>query len=102
MFKNININKTTKTTTTTTTTLITATGIMATTSNTNTNTTSNSKTNNFSEEIKDCLEIDSEDILNLQNNIYKLIIKEKILVKGVSIKKESLEDIFLKEVHKHV
>lgn len=57
MFKNININKTTKTTTTTTTTLITATGIMATTSNTNTNTntntTSNSKTNNFSEEIKD-------------------------------------------------
>ena len=56
----------------------------------------------FSEEIKDCLEIDSEDILNLQNNIYKLIIKEKILVKGVSIKKESLEDIFLKEVHKHV
>ncbi len=55
----------------------------------------------FSERIKDCLEIDGENILELQKNIFSLLSENKISVKCVAVKRESLEDIFLREVEKN-
>ena len=56
---------------------------------------------NFSENIKNCLEIHSEDISKLEKEIFSFLSKKNILVNSVSIKKESLEEIFLKEVKKN-
>lgn len=53
---------------------------------------------NFSEYIENCLEIHSEDIVSLQKDIFKLLTKENVVVNSVSIKKDNLEEIFLKEV----
>lgn len=58
-------------------------------------------THNFSDNIENCLEINSEDIDKLEEDILKLILDNKITVNSISIKKESLEDIFLREVRKN-
>lgn len=55
----------------------------------------------FSEKIQDCLEIDGENIFELQEYIFNLLSKNKISVKCVAVKSESLEDIFLREVEKN-
>ena len=55
----------------------------------------------FSERIKDCLEIDGENIFELEKNIFSLLIKNKIEVKSIAVKSESLEDIFLREVERN-
>lgn len=53
---------------------------------------------NFDENIENCLEIYSEDISKLQKEIFSLLAKKNISVNCIKIKKDSLEDIFLKEV----
>ena len=52
----------------------------------------------FNERIKDCLEIDGENIFELQGELFSLLTDNKIEVKSISIKNESLEEIFLREV----
>lgn len=56
----------------------------------------------FSETIKDCLEIDGEDLLSLESKIFYLLADEKVEVKSIAIKNESLEEIFLREVKNNV
>ena len=55
----------------------------------------------FSENIRDCLEIDGEDVTKMQKDIFALLIENDIGIKGISIKSESLEEIFLREVKKN-
>lgn len=52
----------------------------------------------FSEIIKDCLEIEGEDICKLQKDIFNLLIDNNVFAKCVTMKKENLEEIFLREV----
>lgn len=54
--------------------------------------------NNFSDRIEHCLEINGEDVDKLEMDIFALLKKNKIAVNSISIKKESLEEIFLREV----
>lgn len=54
--------------------------------------------NSFSERVKNCLEIESDDICKCQKDIFTLLAKKNILINSISIKKDSLEDIFLREV----
>lgn len=54
--------------------------------------------NNFSDSIENCLEINYDDVNKLEKDIFKLLIKEEVLVKSVVIKKDNLEEIFLREV----
>jgi len=54
--------------------------------------------NSFSESVENCLEIYCEDIAKCQKEIFSLLTKKNILIDSISIKKDSLEDIFLKEV----
>lgn len=56
---------------------------------------------NFSEKIENCLEIHSEDITKLQKNIFNILAKNNITVNFISIKQDSLEEIFLREVKVH-
>jgi len=53
---------------------------------------------NFNEHIENCLEIHGDDIQTLQKDIFKILAKENVIVNSISIKKDSLEEIFLKEV----
>ena len=53
---------------------------------------------NFSEHIENCLEIHSEDIAKLQKDLFNMLSKKNIIVNTVTIKQDSLEEIFLKEV----
>lgn len=57
--------------------------------------------NSFSGEIENCLEIKGEDIAKLEKDIFELLYKNDIYIKSVSVKKDTLEKIFLKEVRKH-
>lgn len=57
--------------------------------------------NGFSENIENCLEIVGEDVLKLQKDIFSLLFRNKIEIKSVSMKNESLEEIFLREVRKN-
>ena len=52
----------------------------------------------FSEYLENCLEIHSEDMAKLEKNIFSFLAKKNIVVDYVSIKKDSLEEIFLREV----
>ena len=52
----------------------------------------------FSEIIKDCLEIEGNDISTMQKDIFQLLIDNDVFAKCISIKKETLEEIFLREV----
>ena len=52
----------------------------------------------FSERIKDCLEIDCEDVSKCQKYIFKLLIDNDVVANCISLKKENLEEIFLREV----
>lgn len=58
-------------------------------------------TYSFNDRIKDCLEIYGEDMTKLQKDIFGLLIENGVSVKCVSIKSESLEEIFLREVRKN-
>ena len=57
--------------------------------------------NNYSESIKDCLEISGDDLFKLQSDIFSLLIDNNIFVKSISVKVDSLEEIFLREVRKN-
>ena len=52
----------------------------------------------FSERIKDCLEIDCEDVSKCQKDIFKLLMDNDVVANCISLKKENLEEIFLREV----
>lgn len=52
----------------------------------------------FSERIKDCLEIDCEDVSKCQKDIFKLLMDNDVAANCISLKKENLEEIFLREV----
>ena len=54
--------------------------------------------NNFSDSIENCLEINYSDVNKLEKDIFELLIEEEVLVKSVLIKKDNLEEIFLREV----
>ena len=54
--------------------------------------------NSFSDSIENCLEINYSDVNVLEKDIFELLIKEEVLVKSVLIKKDNLEEIFLREV----
>lgn len=54
--------------------------------------------NSFSERIKDCLEIDGNDIAKVQKDIFALLMDNNVVVNCVATKRESLEEIFLREV----
>lgn len=53
---------------------------------------------NFSSEVENCLEINSESIDECIKEVLKLLVKNNIVVNSLSIKKDSLEEIFLREV----
>lgn len=53
---------------------------------------------NFNDRVKDCLEVNGEDIVAVQKDIFSLLIDNNIVVKCISIKSDSLEEIFLREV----
>ena len=55
----------------------------------------------FSERIQDCLEIECDDVLKLQKEVFELLIKHAVGVKCITNKSESLEEIFLREVKKN-
>ena len=55
----------------------------------------------FSERVRDCLEIEYNDVVKLEKDIFKLLLDEDVSVRSVSIKEESLEEIFLREVEKN-
>ena len=55
----------------------------------------------FSERIQDCLEIECDDVLKLQKEVFELLIKHAVGVKCITNKSESLEEIFLREVRKN-
>ena len=57
--------------------------------------------NSFSERIKDCLEIDGDDISKMQKDVFSLLMDNNVVVNCVAAKKESLEEIFLREVRKN-
>ena len=52
----------------------------------------------FSDKIENCLEIESEDINELEKKVFNLLVKNQVFVDSISIKKDSLEEIFLREV----
>lgn len=52
----------------------------------------------FCQSIENCLEIEGEDILSVENKVFSLLAKKNVLVDSVSILKDSLEDVFLREV----
>ena len=56
---------------------------------------------NFSERIENCLEIYNEDIKKLQKDVFSFLNKHKLFVNFVSVKKDSLEEIFLREVKRN-
>lgn len=53
---------------------------------------------NFSSEVENCLEINSDNIDECSKEVLKLLVKNNIVVNSLSIKKDSLEEIFLREV----
>ena len=55
----------------------------------------------FSESIKDCLEIEGNNIDEIEKDIFALLLENNISVKSISAKNESLEEIFLREVRKN-
>lgn len=55
----------------------------------------------FNEHIKDCLELDGGEILKMQKDIFSILVENEIEAKCVSIKRDSLEEIFLREVRKN-
>lgn len=55
----------------------------------------------FSERIQDCLEIECDDVVKLQKEVFELLIKYDVGVKCLTNKSESLEEIFLREVRKN-
>lgn len=55
----------------------------------------------FSEKIQDCLEIECDDVVKLQKEVFELLIKYDVGVKCLTNKSESLEEIFLREVRKN-
>lgn len=57
--------------------------------------------NNFSEEIENCLEISGEDIFEVERDVLKIILDNEVLFNSISIKKDSLEEIFLREVRRN-
>lgn len=52
----------------------------------------------FNSHIENCLEVESEDVLDVEKKVFSLLSKKNILVDSVSIMRDSLEDIFLREV----
>lgn len=52
----------------------------------------------FNAYIENCLEVESDDMIAVQKKVFSLLSKKGILVKSVSIVRDSLEDIFLREV----
>lgn len=57
--------------------------------------------NNFSEDIENCLEIKSDDIAKLEKDIFEMLSKNDISVSSISVKKDTLEEIFLREVKRN-
>ena len=55
----------------------------------------------FSEVVKDCLEIEGNNIDDIQKDIFTLLVENNMSVKCISTKSESLEEIFLREVRKN-
>ena len=55
----------------------------------------------FSESVENCLMIECEDINKLQTDVFKVLASSKVAIESVSKKKESLEEIFLREVRKN-
>ena len=53
---------------------------------------------NFNENIENCLEVYCEDMDILQKDIFKMLVKNNIAINSISIKKNSLEEIFFKGV----
>lgn len=56
----------------------------------------------FSERVKDCLEIEDDDMFRLQKDIFNLLIENEIDVKCITTNSVNLEEIFLREVKKNV
>ena len=56
----------------------------------------------FSERVKDCLEIEDDDMFRLQKDIFNLLIENGIDVKCITTNSVNLEEIFLREVKKNV
>lgn len=54
--------------------------------------------NSFSSSVANCLEICGEDITKVQKDIMALLVNEGICAKSILIKKDSLEEVFFKEV----
>lgn len=54
--------------------------------------------NNISDEISNGLEINSDDIDECTKEVLKLLVKNKIVINSLGVKKDSLEEIFLREV----
>ena len=53
---------------------------------------------NFSSEVENCLEINSDNIDECSKEVLKLLAQNDIVINSLSIKKDSLEEIFLREV----
>lgn len=52
----------------------------------------------FSESVENCLEVEGEDISKLQKDVFKVLSSSKVVINSISVKKENLETIFLREV----
>ena len=52
--------------------------------------------------IENCLEIEIDEIDRTQKVIFKMLLDNEIVVNSISLKKDSLEEIFLREVSKNV
>ena len=58
--------------------------------------------NNVSDEVNNGLEINSDDIDECIKEVLKLLVKNKIVINSLGVKKDSLEEVFLREVSSHV
>lgn len=52
----------------------------------------------FNSRIENCLEIEGEDIFSVEKKVFSLLSENNVFVESVSIMKDSLEDVFLREV----
>lgn len=55
----------------------------------------------FNENIENCLEIKSDDVFKLEREVLTILTTNEMGFNSISIKKNSLEEIFLREVKKH-
>lgn len=59
----------------------------------------------YKKELRDydnVIEVESNDINSLEQDIFKILMENKIVVNSISIKKNTLEEIFISEVSKNV